>query len=186
MADCGDEGVGGDQGKATWGDVPPTPTTQILEDPLEVVPELNPNEGVQYRVQAAVQVSDDLQHCHCCLQGVTLPTVFFFEQSSSVVYEDEVVGKMADDKHQNHSRHHSDCFVSLEAIGFLQGDDECGVAEDHDEQWQEEANGQLDTKNPDLHYPCSVAVGQFPLADILGIYSSLFLFGAIEPKDVVV
>lgn len=55
--------LGGDPREASRADVLLPQTPQVLDNPPEMVPELHPNEGVQHRVQAAVQVGDGLRHC---------------------------------------------------------------------------------------------------------------------------
>lgn len=60
-----------------------------------------------------------------------------------------------------------------------------GEAEDHDEEWEEETNGQLDIGSQHHHYYCIVAFLRSKLTDVL-LTVNLLLFGAIEPKGRVV
>lgn len=69
-----------------------------------------------------MQVGDGLQHRYGRLQRLNLLTIGLFVQTDSVEHEDEVAGQMAEDEHQRYNQPHLDCFVSLEVLGFQQGD----------------------------------------------------------------
>lgn len=160
--------LGGDPGEAARGDVPFPETPKVLDDPPEVVPELHPDEGVQHRVQAAVQVGHGLRHRLGHIHGVHRFARLLLEHVDGVVEQRGVVGQVADDEHRHHGQHHPHRLVPLEVPGSQQREDDAAVAEHHDEQRQEEANAHLDAGDGQLHTQGRGVVAEPELADVLG------------------
>ena len=131
---------------------------QVNQNLLEMAPELHPDKGVQDGIEAAVEVGHTSGHrdghqCHFfCL---ALPLL---EEADGVVEQGHIVGQVADDKHDHHCQHHTHRLVPLEVLSPEQSSQDAGIAEAHDQQWEEEPHRYLRAGNQDFHQPCRVCV----------------------------
>ncbi|TNN37936.1 hypothetical protein EYF80_051890 [Liparis tanakae] len=132
----GGGGLHGDPG-------PAAPAPQVQDDPPEAAPELGAHEGVEHRVQAAVQVGQRLRRRHGRLQELRLLAGALREQAGGVHQQHHVVGQVARHEHRHHGQHHPHRAVPPEAPRAQQGGGDGAVADHHDDQRQEEAGGQL-------------------------------------------
>lgn len=139
-----------------------------------MVPELNSNKSIKNRVQAAVQVGNSLQSSLGHFQSICKLAVNLVRHADGVVQKGNVIRKVADDKHHHHSQHHPHRFMSLEVFSFHQCDDDGSVAEDHDKQWQEEANSELDARDQHFKNRSQISVVIFEVTHIM-MFSGLIL-----------
>lgn len=154
----------GHPGEAPWTHVLLPQAPQVLDNLPEVVSKLNPNKGIQYWVQTAVQVCNSLRDGLSNLDRVYPTTGLLREQGDGVEEQGDVVGQVASNEYHYYSQNHTHSLVPLKVFGVKQRNNDAGIAKHHDGQRQEETHCHLSTRNQNLHHPCCLVVCEAELA----------------------
>ena len=125
---------------------------RVLQYFPEVAPELDPHEGVENRVEAAVQVGHAAADGHDAELPPLDLTAPLREQPRGVAQQRRVVRQVARHEDRHHGQHHTHGLPPLAAVlRPEQAAQHAAVAERHEGQRQQEAHRHLEAGHQHLH-----------------------------------